>query len=170
MSSEHTLILLRHGKSDWSAGTDDFSRPLNKRGEKSVPKMGQWLRNHGPLPQRIISSPAERAWRTAGLVAGVLELNEPDIVRETRLYAAGLPELKTVIDSFCSDVTCSMIVGHNPGLDELLMHLSAAPPARDETGKLMTTAALAILDYNGPVSSRAGSASLHRLIRPRDIK
>lgn len=170
MSSKHTLILLRHGKSDWSTGTDDFDRPLNKRGEKSVLKVGKWLKDHGPLPERIISSPAERAWRTACLMARALELEESDIIREKRLYEAGLADLKAVVETCCGDAGCVMIVGHNPGLDELLVHLSAAPPPRNETGKLMTTASLAILDYDEPVGSRAGSASLRELKRPKELE
>ncbi|MEX2525751.1 MAG: histidine phosphatase family protein [Gammaproteobacteria bacterium] len=170
MLPKHTLILLRHGKSDWSAEVDDFHRPLNKRGEKSVPKVGKWLKDHGPLPDRIISSPAERAWRTARLMARALGLEESEIIREQRVYESGLEDLVAVIDSYCGDTDCLMIVGHNPGLDELLMHLSATPPPRNETGKLMTTGAMAILDYaSQPISSGAGSAELKELKRPKEL-
>lgn len=169
MVSKHTLILLRHGKSDWSAGTEDFDRPLNRRGEEAVPRMGHWLRNHGSLPDRIISSPAQRTWRTACLMARALGLEEADLIRDDRIYEGGLADLKEVIDDSCDDRRCVMVVGHNPGLDDLLRHLSAAPPPRNETGKLMTTAAMAILEYDGPINSGAGSAVLQALKRPGEM-
>ena len=136
----HTLILLRHGKSDWSANVEDFERPLNKRGEDSVPKMGKRLKKHGPVPDLIIASPAERAWRTAVLMAQALGLKESGVIADDRIYGNNLSELKAVIDSRCSGSRCAMIVGHNPALDELLSHLSSTPPPRNEPWRCWITA------------------------------
>lgn len=166
----HYLILLRHGKSDWSAGEPDFDRPLNKRGRKAVPKMGRWLKQHGPVPERIISSPARRALDSAELMAEALGLKRSAVVRDRRIYDAGLSGLRQVLDSDCKEADCVMLVGHNPGLDELLNHLAAEPPPRNGAGKLMTTAALAILDYGeSPVGSTPGSAVLKELKRPKEL-
>ncbi len=61
----HELLILRHGKSDWDAGTDDYHRPLMDRGKRGAQRMGIWLLQRQLLPDLIISSPAERALVTA---------------------------------------------------------------------------------------------------------
>ena len=64
-----TLLLLRHAKSSWKDDTlTDHQRPLNKRGLATAPMMGQYLAEHGLLPDRIISSTAARAKHTAELI------------------------------------------------------------------------------------------------------
>ena len=59
------LLILRHGKSDWEAGTDDFHRPLKDRGKRGAQRVGVWLLQQGLLPDHVVSSPAERAIVTA---------------------------------------------------------------------------------------------------------
>ncbi len=75
--SKATLIIMRHGKSDWTSGEDtDFERPLAKRGLKDAPRMGKWLFKQIGTPDCIVSSPARRAEVTARLV--LTELNYPE--------------------------------------------------------------------------------------------
>ena len=60
------LLLLRHGKSDWSAGTDDLHRPLKNRGKRGAQRIGTWMWQQDLVPDHIISSPATRAARDPG--------------------------------------------------------------------------------------------------------
>ena len=58
------LFIIRHAKSDWQDSTlDDYDRPLNKKGEKNAPFMGQLLKEKNIKPDIIISSPAKRTDR-----------------------------------------------------------------------------------------------------------
>lgn len=167
----HCLILMRHGKSDWSApGQADFDRPLAKKGVRAVPKMASWLGDHGFLPDRILSSPALRARQTTERLAAEIGLNAGAISRDERIYNASLAELLEVVGDIGGGADCVLLVGHNPGFDDLLEHLSASSPPRNEEGKLLTTAALAVLDYgDGPFSTAAGSGRLLHLVRPADL-
>ena len=91
-----TLILLRHGKSDWSGGEPDHLRPLARRGQRQVPEAGRWLAaNVGPIDLAVVS-PAVRTRETWRLAAA--ELAVPPPVREDdRLYAGSAPSLLGVL-------------------------------------------------------------------------
>ncbi|MDZ7751005.1 MAG: histidine phosphatase family protein [Gammaproteobacteria bacterium] len=165
------LWLLRHGKSDWHAGTpDDFDRPLAKRGGRDAARMGEWLAARGPLPDHVVSSPAQRARQTTLAVCGSLGIGKRQVFWDTRIYEAPLDQLLEVLADCPASATCTLLVGHNPGLDELLMHLSGGHAEADPKGKLMTTAALAELALPDDWSVLpAGCAELIIQQRPRDL-
>jgi len=118
------LILLRHAKSDWGdPELRDFDRPLNQRGEKNAPTMGERLRLRGVQPERIVSSPAKRAVETGRLVIRKLILLEARLVFDERIYEAATSELFRVIGDFDSTCRQVMLLGHNPGLTELAHQL-----------------------------------------------
>lgn len=159
---------MRHAKSDWTepAGSD-FDRPLAKRGRKDAPHMGAWLKKNGLIPERLLASPARRAKETASLVAAELKFDEGRIEWQDRIYDAPVDDLLKVIEDAAKETSCLMIIGHNPGLDELLEYLSLDEP-QYEDDKLMTTAAIAVLSYGeGPIQTAAKSARLELLVRPR---
>ena len=131
-----TLLVLRHAKSSWDeAGLDDHARPLNARGERDAPRMGRVLRDEGLGPDVIVSSDAARARGTAEAVAEAAEF-PGTILLEPRLYHASAAEivnvLRTVVDA---DADTVMVVGHNPGLEELVGRLT-------DTRESLPTAAL----------------------------
>jgi len=169
--SKHKLILMRHAKSDWSTdAATDFERPLAKRGRKDAPRMGRWLNKHDLAPDKFVSSPACRARETAMYVAEEINFSEPDIIWEERIYDGSLHDLLDVINTHSIDTNVLLLVAHNPGLDSLLEYLSGDEPVFNDTGKLMTTAAVAVLDYGKqPINTKASGAKLEVLIRPRDL-
>lgn len=119
-----TLLLLRHAKSSWAQpGLEDHSRPLNKRGRRAAPLMGNLIREQGLVPDLIISSTARRAQDTARLVAkacgyeGEIELNRDLYLSDATCY---LDILHTLSDK----VQCILLVGHNPDMQELLSLLA----------------------------------------------
>lgn len=163
---------MRHAKSDWAtAAGSDFDRPLSKRGIKDAPVMGDWLAAQGHMPGLIVSSPAKRAKQTTLFVAGQLGYPSRDINWEEHIYEASLDELLTVVEDYSYQSGSFMLVGHNPGLDSLVLYLSRTRPAYTTNGKLMTTAAVAVLDFgdNG-ISAREHSAELITLMRPRELE
>lgn len=139
-----TLMLLRHGKSDWGIAVDDFNRPLKKRGEKAAVRIGQWMRKQKLKPDLFLCSPAVRASATAEKVGEELGFSMAEITRDMRLYEADLASLKAVLSGCPSDVGRVLLVGHNPDLENLL-HYLVADIEIPEDGKLLATATLAVL-------------------------
>jgi phosphohistidine phosphatase len=118
------LTIVRHAKSSWNdTSLSDRKRPLNKRGERDAPIMGKRISDHGIRPSLIVTSPAKRARTTAKIIAG--ELNYPNefLQREDHLYLTSLDEILDVIVAQDDGFNSLMIVGHNPGLTELVNFL-----------------------------------------------
>jgi phosphohistidine phosphatase len=120
-----TLLLLRHAKSSWAnPALDDHQRPLNERGRRDAPRMGNVVRVRRLSPDVIISSDAVRARLTAEAVAETAGC-AAKILLDPRLYHAGpdsiIAVLQTVPDARAETV---MIVGHNPGLEGLIARLT----------------------------------------------
>jgi phosphohistidine phosphatase len=108
------LMLLRHGKSDWDAGTpDDFSRPLAPRGVRSAERMGEVLRDLDLVPDLVISSTATRARSTAEL-ARITGGWDSRLVLEDRLYGASVVDTLSVAEDLGGDHDRVMLVGHEP--------------------------------------------------------
>lgn len=166
-----TLLLLRHGKSDWDAGaTDDFSRPLAKRGTRNSKRMGRWLAEQGLRPDRIIASPAARTRSTADLVCGALDIPPGQILQDERIYLASATTLLELLRELPSGVNMAMLVGHNPGLENLLAGLLGNDVPHPEDGKLMPTAALARLELAADWQTLGpGTVRLAALQRARDL-
>ncbi len=114
------LILVRHAKSSWKdPALRDHERPLNKRGKRDAPEMGERLVRRGCYADLFISSSAVRALETARTIAGKLGYPRRDIQVEDRLYHAGVNELIGVIGDVDDSVVNLAIFGHNPGLTDL---------------------------------------------------
>ena len=118
------LILVRHAKSSWKDPTlTDHERPLNKRGKRDAPEMGERLARGGCDPDLIVSSSSVRALETARTVAGKLGYPRGGIAVEERLYHASVAELLHVIQGVGDSVGTLMLFGHNPGLTDLANHI-----------------------------------------------
>jgi phosphohistidine phosphatase len=118
-----TLLLLRHGKSDWSdPSLSDMERPLAPRGMKDAPRMGKVLKRAGLLPDVIVSSPARRAFDTAVLAADACGF--PHAVQiDPNLYPGSATAVAGVIRRASGEAGTLMIVGHNPALEESISPL-----------------------------------------------
>jgi phosphohistidine phosphatase len=139
-----TLVLLRHGKSDWSGDEPDHLRPLARRGRRQVPEAGRWLADHvGSIDLAVVSS-AERTRETWRLAAAELEV-PPPVREDDRVYAASARALLGVLRDVPAEARTVVLVGHNPGVEDLLESL---------TGRWvsMPTSALAVVDVPGPWS------------------
>jgi phosphohistidine phosphatase len=119
-----TLTLVRHAKSSWEfPGTPDADRPLNKRGKKDAPAMGQRLAAKVLSPDLIVTSPAKRALKTAKMVAGEIGYPKKKLVIEKRVYLADVVELMSVLHEIDNNYKDIFLVGHNPGLTDLVNDL-----------------------------------------------
>jgi phosphohistidine phosphatase len=164
------LLILRHGKSSWDTGADDFDRPLEDRGKRGAQRVGVWLWQQDLRPDAVISSPAERALVTAQKVCKAMGQGSDNIVRDRRVYAASLTELLEVLADAPVDAPRVMLVGHNPGLEELVLYLTDNQFKYPDDGKLLPTATVALLDMPDAWSElNPGSADLRALIRPKTL-
>ncbi len=164
------LLILRHGKSDWSQDVGDFHRSLKDRGKRAAQRIGVWLQQHGVLPDYIISSPAERALETARKISKAMDMDSRQIKQEQAIYEASLSDLLKVLASCPKRARRVMIVGHNPGLEQLLIHLSKGKIPHPKDGNLLPTATLARLKL--PDDWRelgAGCGELKSLTRPKGL-
>jgi phosphohistidine phosphatase len=160
-----SLLILRHAKSSWKhPELTDHDRPLNKRGKRDAPRMGELLRSEHLIPEAIISSTAARAHATAKAVAkasgykGKITLNHS-------LYAAGPQAYMDALHDLSDDNVRVLIVGHNPGLEELVEVL---------TGEMhpMPTCSLAHLKLRVDKWSAIGNkikGQVAEIWRPRDL-
>jgi len=114
------LILVRHAKSSWrDPSLDDHNRPLNKRGKRDAPEMGDRLARRGYDSDLLISSSAVRALETARTIAEKLDYPRSRIRVEKLLYLAGVDVLLEVICGVDAPVQTLMLFGHNPGFTDL---------------------------------------------------
>jgi phosphohistidine phosphatase len=119
-----TLLVLRHAKSSWNdSALGDHERPLNERGRRDGPRMGQLIRENGLIPDVVISSDASRAQLTAHAVAEAARYTG-DILLDPRLYLASPADILLLLATVRENAETIMIVGHNPGLEQLVEHLT----------------------------------------------
>src|SRR5215813_3222366 len=136
-----TLYLLRHAKSSWDdPGLKDFDRPLNERGLKAAPKVGAYMRKEKIHPDLVLSSPALRARQTTTLVCEAAGLSSV-VNFDERIYEASAPRLFEIVSQFEARLSAVMMVGHNPGFEELLAALTG-------DARRLPTAALACIEFD----------------------
>ena len=160
-----TLFLLRHAKSSWkNKDLADFERPLNSRGRKAAETMGAYLKQESVNPELILSSCAVRARETIEIVLRSAKL-KPELRFDERIYEASSARLHEVITQIDKGVQSILIVGHNPGLEELISVLTGNFEA-------MPTAALAKISLKISDWTNAGSkyGTLDWIVRPKELE
>lgn len=164
------LIILRHCKSDWGNNIlQDEPRPLSRRGVHNAEIIGQWMLKHSIVPDLILCSTAVRAQQTLKLVNITLRLSEDRIFFKKELYLASLSTLLHFLSSVDISSRTVLMIGHNPGLDYLVHHISSTPPPLTTTGKLMTTGCLAHFECPDDWQILKQCGNLLSITRPADI-
>jgi len=137
-----TVLFARHAKSNWNeAGISDFARPLNSRGEEDAPRMASYLQQSAYIVDQIISSDAARALATATEYKNCLTPNK-EIIHDHSLYLASHLDIADVVKNIPSKYSNVMIVGHNPGMTEIVDHY-AEGRVQD-----MPTCSIAIIQFD----------------------
>jgi phosphohistidine phosphatase len=165
--TERRLYLLRHAKSSWKdPALADHDRPLAPRGRRAAKGIGRHLRDQGIEPALVLCSSATRARQTLERI----DLRDARI--ESELYGADAGALLARLHEVPASVSSVMLIGHNPGLQELALLLARPGPAVRELEAKFPTAALATLAVRGPGWSTLdrGTAELIDLVRPRDLE
>lgn len=169
----NVLYLLRHAKSSWvDSGLRDHDRPLAPRGRRATTRLAGHVRRRRIEPDLVLCSSARRAVETLDGIRGALHANH--VIVEEALYGASAAQLLARLGRVDDDVRSVMVVGHNPGLEDLVVMLAgdgddeamAAVRRKLPTGALVTLSCPA-LGWNklGP-----GGAHLESLVCPADLE
>lgn len=159
-----TLMLMRHGKSDWDAGAaTDHDRPLNNRGRLSAQTMGTVIRERGIVPDLVVSSTATRARSTAE-IARISGGWASRLVLESDLYGAGVGETLLVASRHGGDTHRLMLVGHQPTWSMTVRHLTG-----NQVDIKTATVAVIELAIDGWLGISAANGTLVDLLHPRDF-
>ena len=167
------LLLLRHAKAAPSDGVEDYDRALTERGREDARRMGDLIAARGLVPDLLIYSSAERTRETAEIVAG----NWPRKVKsvaENGLYEASRQFMLTRVRAAPDRAGIAMIVGHNPGIAELAVHLTGfgVREERSQMAGAFPTCGLAVLDFPTEhwASVAPHAARLVRFVKPADLE
>lgn len=113
------ILLIRHAKSDWSnTSLSDFDRPLNERGKRDAPMMADRITDRKIRIDNIVSSPAKRASKTAGVFAKTINKKKQDIILKDELYGASPEDFYNVIHALNDKDENIAIFSHNPGITD----------------------------------------------------
>ena len=162
-----TLLLLRHAKSSWDApARRDFDRPLAARGQRDAPRMGRVLKSSDVKVDRVLCSTAQRARETAELALGAAGY-KAEVEFTDAIYEASSSELLDLLRRQSNDHDTVMMIGHNPGFEDLLSGLCGN--GGQAANIRMPTAALACieLDVGKWSESDAGEGTLVWLVIPK---
>ena len=167
------LHLLRHAKSSWDDPVErDFDRPLNGRGHRAARRMGEWLLAERLHFDRILASPALRIRQTIeGVEAGLGQ--RLTLEQDKRIYMASAATLFDIVRECPDAVTDLLLIGHNPGLEDLLLIATEGDTSalRAEAERKYPTATFASIeiDIERWADLPEGGARLVRFVRPRDL-
>lgn len=159
-----TLYLLRHAKSSWNdSSLRDFDRPLNERGRSDAPLIGKRLASESLSDPLVICSPALRTRETAQLVLLNANLHvQPRF--DNRIYEASMRDLLQVVSEIDDEKHVAILIGHNPGFEELLAFLTGER-------RPMPTCALAKIEFDvvSWKDVRAGEGTLESFVTPKEL-
>ncbi|MEB8387582.1 histidine phosphatase family protein [Rhodobacteraceae bacterium KMM 6894] len=159
------LILMRHAKSSWDDPCiDDHDRVLNARGQRSARAMGDWLRQHNYVPDRILSSSAQRTVETAG----GLGLDAVPALFTPSLYLAGPDHMLAQLHR--AEGGCVLMLGHNPGVGWLAEMLVKTPPKHPRFHDYPTCATLVVeFEAASWADVQLGTGTVVDFITPGDL-
>jgi phosphohistidine phosphatase len=161
-----TLLIMRHAKSSWKDDTlADHDRPLNKRGRRDAPKMGELLRAQSVTPDAILASTALRARETATAVAEGGHFTAP-ITYHAGFYHDAPEAYFEVLAKLPAAVAVALVVAHNPGVEELLAELTGA----DEPFSTGQIAQVTLDLANWNELTLATEGGLRQVWRPREVE
>lgn len=165
------LRLVRHAKSSWDeTGLDDHDRPLAPRGRRAALAMARHLGALRSRPRLVVCSTAVRARETLEILLPALD--GADVEFDPGLYHASLERLRRLVASLPDSVDDALVLGHNPGLQELACDLALPGPLRDRVAVKLPTCALVTLE--GPMDRwdelAGGGVELAGLVLPRELE
>jgi phosphohistidine phosphatase len=168
-----TLYLLRHAKSSWKDdGLEDFDRPLSKRGRAAAKAMGEYLARHQIAPAQVLCSPAKRTRETLERLQDGIGPAVP-VRFEKVIYMADAPALLRRLRRLNDSLPSAMLVGHNPGLEQLALILAAEQDGepRRQLQLKFPTGSLAVMetDVDRWADLKPGCGRITAFVRAKDL-
>jgi phosphohistidine phosphatase len=162
-----TLLILRHAKTQQDAPQGDWERRLTGRGERDSATMGRVIADLPAPPDAVVSSDAARARQTAEIVVETAGLSV-QVTLEPRIYAAEWRTLLEVVRDLPARAGCVLIVGHNPGFEELADALAAGGAVIDH----LPTAGLVHLDFDAATwrEIEPGTGTVQGIYRAKEYR
>ena len=167
------LLLFRHAKAERSEPRmEDRARKLMERGRKDAEKVGAYMASHALIPDRVITSPSARTLETWKSAAAAFRPS-PAATPVERLYDATAQSILAVIKEVGPTTHTLMVVGHNPGLQDLAVMLTASGDvgARERLREKLPTSGLVIIDFAfddwGKLHPQCGR--LERFVTPKSL-
>ena len=165
--------MLRHAKSSWDDPTlADHDRPLSQRGRRSAQLLADHFSRAGIRPELVLCSSAVRARQTLTPISAAMGL-EDRIQVDSGLFGATAEQLLARVRAIDRSVTSVLVIGHNPGLQDLAVDLASADPkAATELGEKFPTGAMAVVLVDGDSWSDLSSERAHvaSVIVPRQLR
>ena len=163
------LYLLRHAKSSWDdPGSNDRDRPLSPRGRRAAERIAEHLRAEGVRLDLVLCSPAVRARQTLARVRRAL--GDPKVSFDQTLYAADADRLLARLRAVPAGVEALMVVGHNPGLQDLALELATKGSEVRKLREKLPTGGLATFSFEGAWHELGPRrAKLVRFVVPREL-
>jgi phosphohistidine phosphatase len=167
-TTKRSVTLIRHAKSSWNnPGLIDFERPLNKRGRKDAPRVGQYLANAGINFDRVLCSEAVRARETLRGLRTMIKLDDDAIEYHEDLYLSSPATIRMIIAEHAADKRDIAVIAHNPGLEDLARQLS------DYTVDRMPTCCVVRLSFAADDTSweqvLRGTGEIELYLLPREL-
>jgi phosphohistidine phosphatase len=165
----YRLLLLRHAKSAWPDGIPDHDRPLATRGLRAAPLMARYMAREALIPDLALVSTARRTQETWALVGAELpaSIERRDV---DEIYEAPAERLAAIIRATDASVRTLLLVGHNPGFQDVTLDLAGHGDDLARLREKFPTGALAVIDFAvGWQDMTEGSGRLERLVVPRSL-
>ena len=163
---KRTITLIRHAKSSWNnPSLSDFDRPLNKRGEGDAPRVGEVLQEAGVLFDKVLCSDARRARQTLSLLKQKLDIDEAIIEYRQNMYGASSHHLQCCVAEQPDAISSIALIGHNPGMEELVYDLAEEPVGHMSTCNVVQL----VFDCESWEKLNSSRGKLIFVIRPREL-
>lgn len=173
LKQNRQIVLLRHAKSSWEDPLlEDFDRPLAKRGRSAARRIAEWLTRNKIRPLLVLCSPAARARQTLDLISDAIG-SDAKVIYDKGLYLAEGDALLARIRAIDSHVGCLLVIGHNPGLQDLAVMLASSAGKREHARLVekFPTASVAWFSVDGAGWADIGptTTGLIEFLRPADL-
>ena len=143
------LTLVRHANADWKdSAVADFDRPLNRRGMAEAEATAKRLLEQELTPDLVVTSPSRRTQQTADIIAREHGFGSRRVKRDEHLYLATADDILKVIRGTGPKVNHLAVVGHNPGLSELLKLLAPDASVTELATGAMSTMVFSVTMWN----------------------
>ena len=163
------LMILRHAKAvPWSSSAEDFPRELREVGRVHALKVAKWMLHRLELPQAILCSPSQRTRETLAPLLALVPALETVTRFVPQIYHGSVGTLRALLDSVFAEADRVLIVGHNPGLEELVEEV-IHPRHFDEFERL-PTGTLAVVEFDPDWASGRQRGTLRHLVRGKHLQ